>query len=361
MTTTFGIEEEFVVLDPATLATADLGDVAVRELAAGEEGTVTPEFFASQIEYASPVLGTLDDAAEALGRFRRRLGDWAADHGVLAVGSGTPFRIGAHAEVHAADRYARIAADIGALAPDHQINGLHVHVGIADRDTGVHASNALRAWLPVLLALSSNSPYWHGRDTAFASWRAVHSRRWTTYGIPPVFADAADYDRGIAALTGLGATSDAGTLNWNVRLSQRHPTVEVRVCDAQLDPGSAVALAAIVRALVVAGPVVAEPAPGYGDAALWHAARHGLSADLADPGTATIAPARHAVRSLHAAIAPALRAAGDLRRVERFLSDALRAGTGATRQWRAGRHGPPALGALYRESLTRDALAPTPH
>ena len=77
----------------------------------------------------------------------------------------------------------------------------------------------------MLLALSANSPFWHGSDTGFASWRGVHSRRWTTYGIPPWFADPDEYDRAVAALMGVGATSDLGAINWAVRLSSRYPTI----------------------------------------------------------------------------------------------------------------------------------------
>src|SRR6185503_4533061 len=99
------------------------------------------------------------------------------------------------------------------LVGDHQINGLHVHVGVPDRDAGIRALNALRPWMPVLLALSANSPFWRGRDTGYDSWRAIHSQRWTIHGIPPRFRDSADYDDALAALSGIGATSDAGTVN----------------------------------------------------------------------------------------------------------------------------------------------------
>ena len=91
------------------------------------------------------------------------------------------------------ERYARIAGDIATITAEHQINGLHVHVGFDDREERVRSLNALRPWLPTLLALSSNSPFWSGHDTGFDSWRAIHSRRLTTYGTPPVFRDAADY------------------------------------------------------------------------------------------------------------------------------------------------------------------------
>jgi len=177
-----------------------------------------------------------------------------------------------------------------------------------------------------------------------------------------VFTDAADYDRTIAALRGLGATSDPGTINWNVRLSATHPTVEVRVCDAQLSADRAVALAVLIRALVVSAAegspsiVPPEPAPGVWDASMWHAARHGLSATLLDPSSGTLGPARHAVRALLTAAGTALEAHGDRERVEDFVAEALRTGTGATHQWRSLRHGPASLADLYCRELTRGAV-----
>ena len=124
-----------------------------------------------------------------------------------------------------------------------------MHVGFDDRDERVRALLRLRPWLPTLLALSSNSPFWAGHDTGFDSWRAIHSRQWTTYGSPPAFTDAADYDETVSALIGIGATLDGGTINWNIRLAVLHPTVEIRVCDAQLDAQSVLTLALLIRAL----------------------------------------------------------------------------------------------------------------
>lgn len=347
---TFGLEEEFVLLDPDTLRTVDLGVRAVDALRGSCPGAVVREFFPSQIEFATPVCTDADEAFAAVAGFRRRLAGWAAAAGVVAAGAGTPFATSGRVP-RWQGRYADIAADIGALAADHQLNGLHVHVGIADRDAAVRASNFLRSWLPVLLALSANSPFWQAGDTGFASWRVIHSRRWTTHGIPPHFADAADYDGALARLTGVGATSDAGTVNWHVRLSAAWPTLEVRVCDAQLDPQSSVALAVLIRALVVAG-VERETAPPTGvevwDAALWHAARHGLTGALVDPGSGRLVPAATAIAALVAAVGWCLGPV-DRRIVDRFLADVRRFGGGAARQREAYARG--RLGELYREQL----------
>lgn len=334
-----------MLLDPEQLSPVDLGLEAVADLQ-DASGVVVREFFPSQVEFATPVYTTARQAVRGLVGFRASLGAWADARGAVAAGTGTPLREQCLPAWEG--RYARIADDIGALAVDHQINGLHVHIGIEDLDERVRASNALRPWLPVLLAVSANSPFWRGSDTGFASWRGVHSRRWTTYGIPPWFADVAEYDRAVAALTGIGVTSDLGTINWAVRLSSRYPTIEVRVCDAQLDPRRAVALAVLIRALVddladspPPPPAAFEPL----DAALWHAARHGLSADLVHPLRGTLEPAAGILHEIGCRVLPHL-SGEDGMLVQELLSTTV---TGSDLQREA--HAGGRLAALYRESL----------
>ena len=286
---TLGIEEEFVLLDPSTLATVDIAHGAVEALASTGGGVVAHEFFRSQVEFASPVCESATEAREAIHAFRHSLGQWAREAGVIPAGTGTPYRTRVSGHVSAGARYARIADGIAGITAEHQINGLHVHVGFDDREDRVRSLNGLRPWLPTLLALSANSPFWAGHDTGFDSWRAIHSRRFTTFGIPPAFRDADHYDATVLALIGVGATVDGGTINWNVRLSAVYPTVEVRVCDAQLDPRSVLTLALLIRALAHTGTrtgtassrsVTSEAV--LRDAALWHAARYGLGSQLVD-------------------------------------------------------------------------------
>lgn len=341
MRTTIGVEEEFMLLDPATLAPVPRAGDAVLALrdsvfsgSALDGGKVTPEFFPSQIEYATPVCSSASEAHASLTAFRAALSAWAADAGLIAAGVGTPYRVDPDAHVSQEDRYTDIASHFGLIVPDHQINGLHVHVGVADRDAAVRGLNRLRPWLPTLLALSANSPYWNGADTGFASWRAIHSRRWTTHGIPPPFRDAADYDARTAALRGIGGTTDSGTLNWVARPSEHFPTVEVRVFDAQLDAETSVALAALVRGLVTSDDHVAAPAPAPEliDAALWHAARDGLDGDLVDARDGSIRPAAAVVQALIDAASTGLADHGDEECVRATVERVLREGNGATSQ-----------------------------
>jgi carboxylate-amine ligase len=338
MLTTIGVEEEFVLLDPATLTPVERAQDARDALGRSDRpGAVTGEFFPSQIEYATPVCTTTAAVLGSLRGFRRDLAGWAADSGLLAAGVGMPYRVLSDAHVTDGERYRDIASHFGLIVPDHQINGLHVHVGVESREHAIRALNRLRPWLPSLLALSANSPFWQTADTGFDSWRAIHSRRWTTYGVPPPFRDAADYDRRTSALHGVGGTSDAGTLNWVVRPSARYPTVEVRVFDAQLDAVSSVALAALVRGLVVTPPRTELPDadPELLDSALWHAARDGLSGELLEPRTARLQPAASVVATLLDEAASGLVEHGDSELVESTVDRILTTGNGATQQRRA--------------------------
>ncbi len=356
MRTTIGVEEEFVLVHPETLLPVARAEDVYEALhrKGDRDGVVMREFFPSQIEFASPVCDTVAQALGALAGFRAELSSWAAAHGLIAAGVGLPYRVAAEAQVTESERYQEIASHFGMIVPDHQINGMHVHVGVADRNEAVRALNRLRPWLPTLLALSANSPYWQGTDTGFDSWRAIHSRRWTTHGIPPPFRDAADYDRRTAALHGVGGTSDAGTLNWVVRPSERYPTVEVRLFDAQLDAETSVAFAALVRGLVVTQTDATRnfgAEPELLDSALWHAARNGLGGDLVDPGSLRLRPAADVVHALLRDASAGLGEHGDAERAGAAVERILSHGNGATRQRRAiARGGTAALAELMRRA-----------
>jgi len=359
---TFGVEEEFIFLKPSTLQPANVGDeVHTKFLGRSPKSRfVSHEFLASQIERSTPVFERLEQAEGDLLAFRSRLAIAALNLKVIAAGVGAPFQTEGWPEVTDAERYHTVESEFRGLVPDHLINGLHIHVGIPSRDAGVQALNRVRAWLPTLLALASNSPFWRGTDTGFSSWRSVHMRRWSTIGCPPVFADAADYDRRIRRLVGVAGTYDLRTIWWNARLSERHPTVEVRVCDAQLDAQQTILLAALTRALVVTALADAERdappiaiAPELLDAALWHAARDGMRAKLLNPVTGELDLAGTVVEVMLSHIGAALEETHDGLRVRTLLERSRRIGTGAERQRAAMRAGGPrALRELIERSLT---------
>ncbi|MCS5719356.1 YbdK family carboxylate-amine ligase [Herbiconiux sp. CPCC 205763] len=338
MLTTFGIEEETMLVDRASLAPVD-GDAVFHAVRADPLSGpfVSREYLASQVEFSSPVYTSLQDASDGLARFRAAVAGGCSESGVLAWNGGVPFRtVGRRPRVTRSPRYEGISRGFGAVVDDHQISALHVHVGVPNRAEGVRVMNAVRPWLPVLLALGGNSPFWRGSDTGFASWRSILMSRWTTNGCPPSFDGPGDYDARLARLVGVGGTADAATVAWNLRLSETHPTIEFRVFDAQLESWQSVLLAAICRALVVTA--LDEPRPEIAihpellDAAAWHAARDGLSARLVHPVTGSLESAADVVAELLRRITPALQHLGDAASVDDRLQQLLREGTGAMMQ-----------------------------
>lgn len=286
----FGIEEEFFLIDRQTgLPAAPSQEQAAQltTITAGG-GRTTTEWLTCQVETATAVLTDGSTALDSLRSFRRALREAAASLDMDAVALGTAPRIpDDRATVTAGERYGQFAALAPGFAADQYINGMHVHVSIPDRDTGVHALNSLRPWLPVLTALGANSPMWRGQDSGFASWRAIHYSRWMASGVPPHFHDAAAYDARVAALLESDIVFDPGCLNWLARLPPHIPTLEVRACDVQLHTEDAVTLALLTRALVTTAMSLPSSEhrvpPERLDIAQWQAAKFGLDYRLFDP------------------------------------------------------------------------------
>ncbi|MEU6665373.1 glutamate--cysteine ligase [Streptomyces sp. NPDC046727] len=355
---TLGIEEEYLLLDPDSGLPVPKSE-QVRTLARRRSGLpadeLMPELLQDQVEIATPVCRTLDDATRHLTRLRRAVGAAASAVGCRPAMTGTePFPSPVPTPPTDEPHYRELAAETPRVIHEHSICGMHVHVAVPDRDQGVVALNRLRPWLPVLVALAANSPLWSGRDTGFASWRTLVYGRWPVSGPPPVFADGADYERRTQALLDARVIRGRGRLYWHARLSERHPTVEVRAMDVQVRIDEAVTLAGLTRGLVATAlreDAGKAPPPHHLPhelltAATWHAARDGLDGDLLDPRSLRGEPAADVVAALLDHVAAALGEAGDLDRVTTGVRRLLDEGNGAHRQRRALRTGGPALVGL---------------
>ncbi|MFE1319982.1 glutamate--cysteine ligase [Kitasatospora phosalacinea] len=345
---TVGVEEEYLLLDAATgvpVARAEQIRKAADRQPGIDRDEVQRELLQAQLEVATPVCETLDQVGAHLERLRGALADAAAQHGCrLAACGAAPFADRLSVPVSDTPRYRTIHADAPQLTDEQLITGMHVHVGVPDREAGVAVLNGLRPWLPLIVALSANSPLWNGVDTGFADWRTVVFSRWPVSGVPPHFDGAADYDARIRALVDTGLIGDTGQLYWQARLSERYPTVEIRAMDVQLRVDEAVMLAGLVRA--VAATLLTDPprpsAPPHHEAlaaAVWYAARHGCTERLYDPRTGTLDSPPTVVDRVLDALGPALRRHGDAPRVEQLLGRLLTEGNGAVRQRRALRRG----------------------
>jgi carboxylate-amine ligase len=302
------------------------------------------EFHTSQLEVASPVRTDLADLGEALAELRRAAAAAAPAAGARLLAVGTAPMATPLPAISAGERYARMAERFGALAGTPGLCGCHVHVGVPDRDTAVQVGNHVRAWLPVLQALTANSPFFAGRDTGYASWRSVLWRSWPSAGPTPFFGSVADFDRAVAELVAAGVLLDEGMVYWYVRPSARYPTVEVRVGDVCLTVSETLLVAALVRALVATAlrdVHAGRRAPAVNErllaAAHWRAGRDGLEGLAVDPVHGGLQPARRRLQELLWRVRPALIHAGDLALVRGVLDELSGGGSGAARQRRAYR------------------------
>ncbi|MFF2775894.1 glutamate--cysteine ligase [Streptomyces sp. NPDC058052] len=342
---TVGVEEEYLLVDPATAVPAPVVTEVRRAAGVGpfaEGDEIQDELLQAQIEVATPVCWSLDEVGGHLLRLRHAVATAAEANGVRVAATGAaPLRGGLPVPVTPAPRYLRMEGEARQLVDEQLICGMHVHVGVPDPETGVAVLNRIRGWLPTLLAMSANSPVWDRRDTGYASWRTILFGRWPVSGPPPHFDGVCDYEQRLEELVESGVIADRGQVYWQARLSDRYPTVEVRCLDVQLSADDAVMFAGIVRGLVAtaiaeekAGMPLPAVAPELTQAANWHAARHGLNGILLDPagrphrsGDVLYALLRH--------ITCALGDAGDLRGVSGLVHRLLRRGTPAERQRRA--------------------------
>jgi carboxylate-amine ligase len=329
-----GIEEEFQLISAESYELVPRFDEIAE--AAGDE-RVRPELMTSVLETATGIATTVGEALEEVRSIRARLRDAAAERGALIASAGThPFSRWEHQEITDTPRYQGVVEKLRWVAERVAIFGLHVHVGIESADRAVAAATGLRNWVPELLALSANSPYWQGRDTGLASTRSQVFDTMPRSGLPPRLASFAEFEelveRGVAA----GFFPEYTYIWWDVRPHPKFGTIELRACDAQTRVDSVAGLAALTQSLaatLVEHPAQAQPRTLIAENK-WRAARHGLDAELVDLAHDTSRSAREAVRELLELAAPAAARLGcedELREVEGLLER----GTGADEQRRA--------------------------
>ena len=193
---------------------------------------VQPELYRSMVEMNTPVCSTLGEVREAVRRARQVLVEAAGREGLRIAAAGThPFSHWRDQAVTEKPRYRNLAEDYQQVFREQVVFGCHVHVGFDDREAAIQAMNRTRPWLPVLIALTANSPYWLGADTGYASYRTEIWNRWPTAGMPHPFASRADYDALVETLVATGSVREPTKLYWDVRPSTKLETLEFRVAD----------------------------------------------------------------------------------------------------------------------------------
>lgn len=341
---TVGVEEEFFLADVTTRHAVLRAETVLEGTApVSGGGRMEPELARAQVESVSAVCRDIGSLREDLLRLRRSVATAAESNGCRLVASGTvPLGDPGPPPVSDRPRYHRIAERFGPLLDQQSACACHVHVGVPDPEEAVQVVNHLRIWLPVLLVLSSNSPFWQGRDTGYASWRTPLFARWPTAGPPPYLSGREEYEEIVEGLRETGAILDGGMLFWYARPSRHVPTVEVRVADVMPTVDDTVLFAALVRALVAT--VLTDlregrAAPAVGDhllrAACWRAARYGLRGDGVDVSGRVderLIPASGQIKQLMEYVSPALESSGEDGAVRAGLRALRLRGTGADRQ-----------------------------
>jgi glutamate---cysteine ligase / carboxylate-amine ligase len=347
---TLGVEEELLLVNPDT---CELESVSHRAIAAyqderlqGSAGTgeheldqLEQELFLQQLETATPPRVELGEVRNEVQRCRRTAIAAADAAGARVVASGTPVIGRPDLKVTPKSRYERIVQDFGEIGRQGAVCGMHVHVAVGSDEEGVAVLDRIRPWLPVLLAISANSPFWHSRDTGYASWRSQVWKRWPTAGPSEPFGDVAGYRAAAAALVDVGAAFDAGMLYFDARLAQSYPTIEIRVADVCTEIDDVMLIAAMCRGLVSAAAQdwrEGVPVPQWRTdvlrAAHWRAARDGLTHQLLDPTDRRTKPVRDVLDALIGRVRPWLEASDDTAAVHHALGRLLAGGAGATRQ-----------------------------
>jgi carboxylate-amine ligase len=344
---TVGVEEELLVVDPQTRRLTSVSHGAVRIAQEADDGqsgdddiaAVEEELFRPQIETATRPRTTLADLDRDIRDVRRRAAEAATRSGAAMVGVPLPVLDDIEPRITPKPRYERIVREFGEIGRSTVVGGLHVHVAVESDDEGVGVIDRIRPWLPVLLAMSANSPFSWGIDTGYASWRSQTWSRWPSAGPPEEFGDARGYRAATEALIETGAAIDAGMLYFDARLAVSYPTVEIRVADVGADVDGAVLVAALARGLVTTAADAwrrDQPAPGWRAelvrAATWRAGRDGISDKLVHPETGRLVRAGEAVEALVRHVAGALDDSGDRADVDCLLADLSARGTGSARQ-----------------------------
>ncbi|WP_426564428.1 glutamate--cysteine ligase [Angustibacter sp. McL0619] len=343
---TVGVEEELLLVEPESGEPLSLATQVVRLAGADPEpvdqtrpgGTVERELQLQQIEVDTQPQSDLRALAEAVADARARAARAAAGVGAhVAALATSPLPVAPRTTPAA--RYLAMAERFGLTESEQLTCGLHVHVSVDGDEEGVAALDRIRVWLPVLLAISANSPFWQGVDSGYGSYRSQVWSRWPSAGPLPVLGSGEAYRERVRVLLASEVPMDAGMLYFDARLSAQYPTVEIRVADVCLLARDTVLVAALARALVDtavrhwrAGLPAALVPTSLLRLAHWRASRSGLDDVLLDPCSGRPERASAVVAALLDHVREALDDAGDLAFVEKGLEDLLDRGPGALRQ-----------------------------
>jgi glutamate---cysteine ligase / carboxylate-amine ligase len=291
---TLGVEEEYMLLDGETFDLVQHVDTVLAATSGHElESRINPELMQSVLEIATPVCHSAADVESELRKLRGYVCDIARERGMRVGSAGThPFSLFERQRITARDRYRNLVDQMQYVARRELIFGMHVHVAVDDPEKAIQVVNGLLVHVPMLLALSANSPFWRGEPTGLASSRQMVFAAFPRSGPPPRFASYAEYAEVVGQLEKTGCIADYTHIWWDIRLHPRLGTVEIRICDAVTRVEEAVALTAYCQALVkhfCERHERGDEIPSYHRILTtenkWLAARYGLEAPVMDLAT----------------------------------------------------------------------------
>lgn len=302
---TIGIEEEYQIIDPVTRELRSYITEILKEDSV-VMGEVKPELHQSMVEVGTKVCHTPAEARAEIVRLRRLVMDLAGRNGLVIAAAGThPFSAWQTQEITPLERYMGVREDLQDLAQRLLIFGTHVHIGIEDREFLVDAMNVARYFLPHVLALSTSSPFWLGRQTGLKSYRSVVFRNFPRTGVPPELRSWSEYERLVQTLMATNSIPNSSKIWWDVRPNWSYPTLEFRICDVNTRVDEAVSMAAIFQAIIAKLWKLRRDNITFRlypqeliEENKWRAVRYGLDGNLIDFGKGTELPARTLIREL---------------------------------------------------------------
>jgi carboxylate-amine ligase len=336
---TLGIEEEFQIIDPESRELkshmsqiVDRGQVTLQE-------RIKQEMHQAVVETGTNICQNISEARDEVEFLRNNVIELAAEKDLKVAAAGThPFSDWVDQLITVDERYDQIINEMRDVARGNLIFGLHVHVGIADRQEAIKIMNEVRYFLPHIHALSTNSPFWCGRDTGFMSYRSKVFDKFPRTGIPDYFSSADEYDAYLNLLIKTNCIDNGKKIWWDIRLHPFYPTIEYRICDVPMRVDETICLAAIMQALIAKLHKIRQENLRFGTYRRiliaenkWRAARDGIHANLIDFGKECEVPFIELVYELLAFIDDVLDELGSRKEVE-YVHQILKNGTGADRQ-----------------------------
>lgn len=336
---TLGIEEEFQIVDPETRELRSHIQQIMEDGKLILAENVKPEMHQSVVEMGTDICKDIKDARIQVTNLRRKIADLAKKKGLRIAAAGThPFSHWKDQRITVHPRYKEIIEDMQQVARANLIFGLHVHIGVNDRETAIHIMNAARYFLPHIFALSTNSPFWLGRNTGFKSYRSKVFDRFPRTGIPDYFGSLAEYDNYVKLLIKTNCIDNGKKIWWDIRVHPIFETLEFRVCDIPMRVDETISLAALMQAVVVKLYKLIKQNLGfrlYRRALIaenkWRAARYGIQGKLIDFGKQTEVPFSDLVEELLAFVDDVVDELGSREEIN-YVNTILKTGTGADRQ-----------------------------